>query len=134
VRALRAALGVSKSSKEGEDRSEDFLAPIISVQADTCWASGSSSSPIHRLQGVRRGAGSHDVTIFEDECEFLFERPYVTTRTVAERFGVEQSTASRAITALETESVLEEVTGNRRNKEYRASEIFEILERAPQTY
>jgi hypothetical protein len=29
---------------------------------------------------------------------------------------------------------LEEVTGNQRNKEYRAKEIFEILERPPQTY
>lgn len=64
----------------------------------------------------------------------LFERPYLTTTTVAKTFDVEQSTASRAITALEEDGVLEEVTGKARNKEYRAREIFEILERPPQTY
>ncbi|ELY63255.1 Fic family protein [Natrinema versiforme] len=64
----------------------------------------------------------------------LFEQPYVTTKTVAERLDIERSTAYRAIDTLEDEGVLEEVTGNDRNKEYRATEIFDILERPPQTY
>lgn len=64
----------------------------------------------------------------------LFEQPYVTTKTVAERLDIERSTAYRAIDTLEDEGVLEEVTGKDRNKEYRAKEIFEILERPPQTY
>lgn len=64
----------------------------------------------------------------------LFEQPYLTTKTVTKLFDVEPSTASRAITALEGDGVLEEVTGKARNKEYRAREIFEILERPPQTY
>jgi len=64
----------------------------------------------------------------------LFEQPYVTTKTVAERFDIERSTAYRAIDDLEDEGVLEEVTGKKRNKEYRPKEIFEILERPPQTY
>ncbi|PAU83627.1 filamentation induced by cAMP protein fic [Halorubrum salipaludis] len=64
----------------------------------------------------------------------LFERPYLTTKTVAKSFDVDHSTASRAIAALEEDGVLEEVTGKARNKEYRAREIFEILERPPQTY
>ncbi|MFC6723813.1 Fic family protein [Halobium palmae] len=64
----------------------------------------------------------------------LFEQPYLTTKTVTKLFDVEPSTASRAITALEEQGVLEEVTGKARNKEYRAREIFEILERPPQTY
>ena len=64
----------------------------------------------------------------------LFEQPYVTTKTVAELLDIERSTAYRAIDALEDEGVLEEVTGKQRNKEYRAKEIFEILERPPQTY
>ena len=64
----------------------------------------------------------------------LFEQPYVTTNTVAQTFDVEQSTAYRAITALVDEGVLAEVTGKGRNKEYRATEIFDILERPPQTY
>jgi Fic family protein len=64
----------------------------------------------------------------------LFEQPYVTTNTVANLFDVEQSTAYRAISALVDEGILEEVTGKGRNKEYRAKEIFDILEQPPQTY
>jgi Fic family protein len=64
----------------------------------------------------------------------LFEHPYVTSNTVQRRFDVEQSTASRAINDLVADGVLEEVTGNDRNKEYRAREIFAILEQPPQTY
>ena len=64
----------------------------------------------------------------------LFEQPYVTTKTVADMFDVERSTAYRAVSELENEGILEEVTGKGRNKEYRAREIFEILEQPPQTY
>ena len=64
----------------------------------------------------------------------LFEQPYVTTTTVATMLDVDRSTAYRAIDALVDDGVLEEVTGKQRNKEYRASEVFEILERPPQTY
>jgi Fic family protein len=64
----------------------------------------------------------------------LFEQPYVTTKTVADMLDIERSTAYRAIDALEDEGVLAEVTGKQRNKEYRAKEIFDILERPPQTY
>lgn len=64
----------------------------------------------------------------------LFEQPYVTTNTVADMLDIERSTAYRAIDELVAEGVLEEVTGKQRNKEYRAKEIFAILEQPPQTY
>lgn len=48
--------------------------------------------------------------------------------------AVERSTAYRAIDDLVADGVLEEVTGKQRNKEYRATEIFDILDRPPQTY
>ena len=65
---------------------------------------------------------------------WLFEQPYVTARMVAEHFDVERSTAYRAIETLQADGILEEVTGQQRNREYRAREIFEILERPPETY
>ncbi|RLM89131.1 Fic family protein [Haloarcula sp. Atlit-7R] len=65
---------------------------------------------------------------------WLFEQPYVTARMVAEQFNVEHSTAYRAIETLQEQGVLEEVTGQQRNREFRATEIFEILERPPETY
>jgi Fic family protein len=64
----------------------------------------------------------------------LFEQPYVTARSVAERFDVQRATAYRAIESLQEDGLLEEVTGKERNREYRAKEIFEILERPPRTY
>lgn len=64
----------------------------------------------------------------------LFEQPYLTTKTVQNMFGVEQSTAYRAVSSLVDDGVLEEVTNKGRNKEYRAREIFKILEQPPQTY
>lgn len=64
----------------------------------------------------------------------LFEQPYVTSKTVQRIFDVKQPTASRVINDLVDEGVLEEVTWKERNKEYRAREIFEILEQPPQTY
>jgi len=64
----------------------------------------------------------------------LFEQPYVTSKTVQRLFDVQQPTASRAINRLVDEGVLEEVPRHGRNKEYRARDIFEILEQPPQTY
>lgn len=64
----------------------------------------------------------------------LFEQPYLTANDVAERFDVTAVTANRAIQSLVDEGLLEEVTGKERYREYRAGEIFEILERPPDTY
>lgn len=64
----------------------------------------------------------------------LFEQPYVTATDVERRLDVSGPTAYRAIESLREEGVLEEVTGKERNREFRAAEIFEILEQPPQTY
>ncbi|MFC6616091.1 Fic family protein [Halopenitus salinus] len=64
----------------------------------------------------------------------LFEQPYVTAALVQELLDVTGPTAYRAIDSLIDDDVLEETTGRERNKEYRATEIFEILEKPPQTY
>lgn len=64
----------------------------------------------------------------------LFERPYLTAHDVEEMFDVSGPTAYRAIHSLEEDGVLEEVTGKESHREYRATEIFEILEQLPATY
>lgn len=64
----------------------------------------------------------------------LFERPYFTADDAAELLDVERSTAHRAINRLREEGLVEEVTGKERYQEFRAAEIFEILERPPETY
>lgn len=64
----------------------------------------------------------------------LFEQPYLTASLVEELLDVTSPTAYRAIDRLVTDGVLEETTGRERNKEYRAKEIFAILEKPPETY
>jgi Fic family protein len=61
----------------------------------------------------------------------LFERPYLTTNDVGELLDVSGPTAYRAIDSLEEDGVLEEITGKESHREYRARELFEILERPP---
>lgn len=58
----------------------------------------------------------------------LFETPYLTAADVMELLDVSDGTAYNAIQSLEADGVLVEVTGKERNREYKAAEIFEIIE------
>jgi len=60
----------------------------------------------------------------------LFEDPYLDVNTAAEWLDVEYSTANRLIGQLEDDEILEELTGKKRNRFYRASEIFEIINKS----
>lgn len=64
----------------------------------------------------------------------LFEQPYLTASLAEEMLGVTSPTAYRAIDRLVEDGLLEETTGRERNREYRAREIFGILEKPPSTY
>ena len=57
----------------------------------------------------------------------LFENPYLDVNTAAEWLDVEYSTANRLIGQLENDGILEELTGKDRNRFYRASEVFQII-------
>jgi Fic family protein len=59
----------------------------------------------------------------------LFENPYLDVNTAADRLGVQYSTANRLVGSLEEDGVLVELTGNDRNRFYRASEVFDIINR-----
>ncbi|ELZ49218.1 filamentation induced by cAMP protein Fic [Halorubrum californiense DSM 19288] len=63
----------------------------------------------------------------------LFELPYFTANNVTERFDVSRQTAYNAIEELEAGGVVVEVTGQQRNREYKAVDIFDILERPQQS-
>lgn len=58
----------------------------------------------------------------------LFENPYVTAASVMELLDVSDGTAYNAIEELETAGILTETTKKKRNKEYKAAAIFEIIE------
>ena len=57
----------------------------------------------------------------------LFEEPYLDVNTATEWLGVEYSTANRLVGRLEDDGILEELTGKDRNRFYRASEVFDII-------
>jgi len=57
----------------------------------------------------------------------LFEDPYLDVNTAADWLDVEYSTANRLIGQLENDGILEELTGKERNRFYRASEVFQII-------
>ncbi|WP_435195962.1 Fic family protein [Natronomonas sp. EA1] len=61
----------------------------------------------------------------------LLEVPYFTPADVQERFGVTGPTAYNAIDELEADGLLTETTGQQRNREYKAIDVFDILERNP---
>lgn len=91
------------------------------------------SLALRRLE--REYRSRYDRAVTKDElARSLFEQPYVTTAMVEDRFDVTNPTANKALHALEAEGVVEEVTGKDRYREYRATEIFEILEAPPETY
>lgn len=58
----------------------------------------------------------------------LFDMPYFTANKVQERFDVSQQTAYDAISELMSEGIVVETTGNQRNQEYKAADVFDILE------
>jgi Fic family protein len=59
----------------------------------------------------------------------LFEDPYFTVREASERIDAVYQTANNAIETLETDGVVEEITGNDQNRVFRAAEIMDIVER-----
>jgi Fic family protein len=59
----------------------------------------------------------------------LFENPYLDVNAAADWLGVQYSTANRLVDRLEDDGVLVELTGQDRNRFYRASEVFDIINR-----
>ncbi|WP_049942804.1 Fic family protein [Haloarcula amylolytica] len=59
----------------------------------------------------------------------LFEDPYFTVREASERIGVVYQTANNAVETLESDGVVEEITGNNQNRVFRAADIMDIVER-----
>jgi len=60
-------------------------------------------------------------------AESLLDRPYVTARRVAKQFEVTAPTAQKAIDALVERDILEEITGQRRNRIYLSPRILEAV-------
>ena len=60
--------------------------------------------------------------------DLLFAYPLLTVRQVESAMGVDFSTAQRYVTKLERAQVLSEITGQGRNRVYRANEVLRAIE------
>jgi Fic family protein len=60
--------------------------------------------------------------------DLLFIRPILGISQVAEALDVSHQSASRYIETLEAEGVLREITGQARNRVYRADEVLQVVE------
>jgi Fic family protein len=61
--------------------------------------------------------------------DHLFARPVTDIRELEGTLGISFEAARRLVALLEEESVLEEITGRRRNRVYAAREIMQVLQR-----
>ncbi|AKU08154.1 helix-turn-helix domain-containing protein [Haloferax gibbonsii] len=55
---------------------------------------------------------------------------HFTANEVESRFDVSRQTAYNAIEELEADGLIVEATGKQRNQEYKAVDVFDILERS----
>lgn len=74
---------------------------------------------------------------YEDEAksvrrlsEAIFEQPYLTVREAEDLIDMSYQSANTAVDRLEADGVLEEITGNQKNRVFRAAEVMDIVERA----
>jgi len=83
-----------------------------------------------RLQGLRQTYEQqygHGKTAADRLALRLFEQPYLTVPEAADVLEMSEQSARNAITELVDESVLEEVTGKERYQEFKAIDIFDVL-------
>jgi len=84
----------------------------------------------HRLRNLRERyekeyPGSTNTDTFARQ---LLQYPYFTAPDLVEYLDVSRRTAYKVVDDLESDGLIEEVTGKERGKEYKAVGVFDILE------
>ncbi|ADJ14574.1 filamentation induced by cAMP protein Fic [Halalkalicoccus jeotgali B3] len=59
----------------------------------------------------------------------IFAQPYITVNEAKQMIDMAYRTANKAVDRLEEDGVLEETTGQSRNRVYRAKEVFDIIQK-----
>lgn len=98
--------GVTLQSKDAEDRT----VRLVDFQQQT------------RDELMQAGATMTTMRL----AEGLLAQPYITARNVERRLGVTFPTAQKAISSLVERGVLEETTGQSRNRVYHSPRVFEV--------
>jgi Fic family protein len=86
-----------------------------------------------RLQSLREGyrerfQTSRAAPRLLQVVDLLFARPLVTVGQIANALNASHQSATRYVEALDKAGVLREITGQARNRVYRADEILEAIE------
>ena len=101
-----------------------FFLEGLRTQAET------SYNRTHRLRDLQAHyeteyAGSTNTDKFARQ---LLQYPYFTAPDLIEYLDVSRRTAYKIVDDLESDGIIEEVTGKERGKEYKAVEVFDILD------
>ena len=117
-------LAVSQSGA-WEEWLQFFLRGVSSQAQDTV-------SRLNRLERLRiqyqaLAEREHRTKRMEQVLDFLFMRPVLSIRQLESELGVTFPVAKRYIDKLVHAGVLKEVTGNARNRIFRAEEIYRVL-------
>jgi Fic family protein len=95
-----------------------------------------SEDALKRTRELTQLRESYLTTLFEKNAvanasrvvDFLFNNPFIRIPYVERTLNVAYPTAKRAIDALEKVEIIQEITGNERNKLYCATKILDILD------
>ncbi|WP_143920354.1 Fic family protein [Halorhabdus utahensis] len=95
-------------------------------QAEEVLSRASLLHELHESYGARYASGPQSV---QRLLEVLFEQPYLTVPTAAERIDMSYPAANSAVEQLVEDDVLSQVDTKERNREFVAMQIMDIVER-----
>lgn len=103
-----------------------FFLEGISQQAQEAFSRASELLDLRDEYRERYQDGPNSVSHLVTE---IFQKPYLTVNEAEELLGMSYGAANDAVAKLEADGVLEEITGQSRNRVFRAREVFRIIQK-----
>lgn len=103
-----------------------FFLRGISQQAEEAF---SRASELLDLRDEYRDRYQDDANSVSQLSMEIFSKPYLTVTEASEILEMTYRTANYAVKQLEDDGVLEEITGQQRNRVFRAKEVFDIIQK-----
>ena len=103
-----------------------FFLEGISQQAQEAFSRASELLDLRDEYRERYQDGANSVSHLAME---IFTKPYLTVNEARELLDMSYGAANNAVSRLEEDGVLEEITGQNRNRVFRAREVFHIIQK-----
>jgi Fic family protein len=103
-----------------------FFLEGISQQAQEAFGRASELLDLRDEYRERYQDGANSVSHLAME---IFTKPYLTVTEASELLDMSYGAANNAVRKLESDDVLEEITGQRRNRVFRAREVFHVIQK-----